>query len=1853
MKTRTTLIVCALAVLALVAVQPARALTIYWDEEGLNKSWNTATNWSDDTLPNSANEYVLDLVGMTASYGLDNSFTIQTLTLNAASMTDLDANTSGTDARVLTLNGGTANPLIKVGTSASAAVNIGAAGGVGTLGITVAASGDIDVASAKTLTIKSVIGQSGTRSLTKTGDGALILTGAGSGISGTMTVSGGSMTISNGGTLWNEYGTIGNAGQNNITVTVTGAGSNWSTGDALKVGAGGTGNTLKIENGATVWSYFGFISRDSDSNANNTVTVTDPGSAWNVYWQFEIHDRGAGNKLEIKNGGKVNANQGGDMTYIAWFAGADNNTVLVDGSGSEFNTRNVNFSNAGKNNTITISNGGKMTSWDLDCKNTTGNVVNVWSGGQIVANTLRLQGADTVLNLGDGTSISTVSVNRFKLETAGSRLNINNGRLTARENTIELVYSLGQVNLIGPAYIDTAGYNGTINRVIYGDGSLTKEGLGTLTLTNANTYTGNTAVNQGFLQLSPSGAITMLVQTISRSFGAAANFNPGASGVIQTTTGNSNGIIGGWATYGTDDWAVGSTDGTTLTNVAAATYTDTSTALDDPANYTDNNMNVNSSQTPTDAITPNSLRFNSAGAYTLTLQSANTITSGGILVGTTVGDNLSKITGGTLTNGTELIVTQNNAGNSLEIGSAITGGGAVTKWGPGPATLSGTNDYTGATTVSAGTLKAGSTAAFGTNSAVTLISGAALDITGFNNSIGSLNGGNGAAGNVTLGAATLTVGGDGTSPVAYAGVISGAGGGLTKIGGGTQILSGANLYTGTTTVNAGTLRAGNATAFGPAANASLAFGPGSTGKVQLYGNSMTVIGLNTDATVGTPIVESGSGAAGTDTLTVNNATENTFAGVLQNGGARNLALTKTGTGLLTLSGPNTYTGTTTVSAGTLTVTNGTVTRLNVPGGTANLNTLALNANATGGQLNLNANVTNTLTVAGGTVTVGAGATVGTADFQKAGAGTVNATNPLTVTNMANVNGTKITLGGGGTSFTLTGADVIHPTALSPRTITASSGTVTISIPQYPTSGLMGRWTFDDDSANDSSENGYNGTIVGTPTFTTNTHAGQGKALNVAEKGYVKVDDGGSQTVFDGGSAMTISAWVNGWPKHKQDQSFVSKQGAPNGWRIGRVNNWGTQGFVTNGSNLYQNSEFGGGWLLYTMTYDGTTKKIYYNGVLDGSVAWTGPINHTNAWLVFGGYDDGNHNVGNSYIGMLDDIYFYNRAISPSEVADIYNFLPPEDLSTTDLAASSTSEVSLPAGVTTLGNLSLSGASTQLTLSGATATGASFDNISATDTSSIAAGLPISLRTGDVTVAGEKTLTVDTTIVDGTSATVLNKLGSGTLLLTCANTYTGATTVNAGTLRAGNATAFGPADTASLVFGPGSTGKVQLNGNSMTVIGLNTDATVGTPIVESGSGTAGTDTLTVNNATANTFAGVLQNGGTRNLAMTKIGAGTLTLSGANTYTGATTVSDGILKAGIASVPNTSGAFGNNSAVTLADTTGVVLDIAGCNTQIGSLTGGGGAGGNVTLGAATLTVGGDGTSPPAYAGVIAGEGGGLTKTGGGTLTLSGDNLYTGATTVSNGTLLVNGSLVYDSTVTVAGGATLGGTGTIGGATIINGHHTPGTSAGIQTFGNNLTYNATSDVTWELVANTDTQGSPGSEVFDQIMVDFNLDFAGTTALVLKFNTPGSAAVDWTNAFWDDNQSWLVYDAGTTSNLDNLVLTVENWADSNGLPFDAAQPDKYFYRSLAGGDVMLNYLVAGDANLDRTTNARDYVVVSNHYNVGSQWTDGDVDGDGVVNARDYVVISNNYGSHTPEPATLALLGLGGLGVLLRRKRK
>ena len=205
-------------------------------------------------------------------------------------------------------------------------------------------------------------------------------------------------------------------------------------------------------------------------------------------------------------------------------------------------------------------------------------------------------------------------------------------------------------------------------------------------------------------------------------------------------------------------------------------------------------------------------------------------------------------------------------------------------------------------------------------------------------------------------------------------------------------------------------------------------------------------------------------------------------------------------------------------------------------------------------------------------------------------------------------------------------------------------------------------------------------------------------------------------------------------------------------------------------------------------------------------------------------------------------------------------------------------------------------------------------------------------------------TTATVFKDGTTNKLGLTVGGGTLALSGASTYTGSTSVLAGTLQAGVATVGGATPTSG-AFGKNSA--VTLNGGA-TLDLKGFDETIGSLSDNSGSGgtvtssVAGTPTLTVGGLNTDTsFAGIIQNGSATSVALTKIGSGTQTLSGVNTYTGPTTVTGGTLEirgslSGVVrTVDVTSGMLllSGNNAINFASTT-TTIGATGTLAQSGS-------------------------------------------------------------------------------------------------------------------------------------------------------------------------------------------------------------------------------------------------------------------------------------------------------------------------------
>ena len=164
----------------------------------------------------------------------------------------------------------------------------------------------------------------------------------------------GMLTIQNGGTLADSSGAVGNLPGGLGTVTVTGAGSNWSNAGTVVVGGLGTG-TLNIQNGGTVNSGGGSVGLSPGSTG--TVTVTGPGSGWinGVSGGLNIGSFGTGT-LMIANGGTV-FNFTNFTANIGQGAGSQG-TVTVTGAGSSWiNNLGVNIGNLGTG-TLTIADGG-------------------------------------------------------------------------------------------------------------------------------------------------------------------------------------------------------------------------------------------------------------------------------------------------------------------------------------------------------------------------------------------------------------------------------------------------------------------------------------------------------------------------------------------------------------------------------------------------------------------------------------------------------------------------------------------------------------------------------------------------------------------------------------------------------------------------------------------------------------------------------------------------------------------------------------------------------------------------------------------------------------------------------------------------------------------------------------------------------------------------------------------------------------------------------------------------------------------------------------------------------------------------------------------------------------------------------------------------------------------------------------------------------------------------------------------------------------------------------------------------------------------------------------------------------
>lgn len=469
--------------------------------------------------------------------------------------------------------------------------------------------------------------------------------------------------------------------------------------------------------------------------------------------------------------------------------------------------------------------------------------------------------------------------------------------------TITGLTSARTLNITGTAELGGQTNAGILLNDVSGvaNNNLTIGNLVTTTLTNSTGFYVNSA---GVLTLQGSGTLNLNAKTLTLG-GTNASGTTNIAQVISSATGailvNTSGTatLSGINTYGT-----AGTNGTTLT---AGT------------------LNLNNA--------------NAVGAGTFTINGGKIDTTNAT-AGLT-GNNNAQIWGGNfefkgtssfnlgtgtvdLNGGTRTVTT---TANTLTVGGIISNGG-LTKAGNGTLSLSGANTYTGGTSISAGMLQfaktnsmaATGTVGVGTGGVLAVNAGGSGEFTNATSGAGSIGGllaGTGGqsapvtwTGTVALGIDTTNASG---SALTYSGNIANLGTtlGLTKLGANTLTLSGTNTYSGATLVNAGTLTFANTaakssgTSVTSIATSSIGLGVGAGSGDYTAANVADLFNTNT---LGGFNLVAGSGVA-IDTTAGN------FDQTVALTAAR--SLTKQGTNSLTLSGANSYSGTTFVGQGTL------------------------------------------------------------------------------------------------------------------------------------------------------------------------------------------------------------------------------------------------------------------------------------------------------------------------------------------------------------------------------------------------------------------------------------------------------------------------------------------------------------------------------------------------------------------------------------------------------------------------------------------------------------------------------------------------------------------------------------------------------------------------------------------------------------------------------------------------------------------------------------------------------------------------------------------------------------------------
>ncbi|MFO6446274.1 autotransporter-associated beta strand repeat-containing protein [Erythrobacter sp. NE805] len=1465
-------------------------------------------------------------------------------------------------------------------------LQIGNGGTTGTLGSgNVTNRGTLIFNRSDDITVGNAIGGTGT--LQKLGAGTLTLTGT-STYTGSTFIDAGTLRIGDGGTS----GTLGTGSVTNRGTLIFNRSDDIMVGNAI----GGTGTLQKVGAGTLTLTgtntYIGSTFIDA-----GTLRIGDGGTSGTL-----------GTGTVFVSGGLV-FDRSDALTLGNLIAG--NGTIEQRGTGTTTYTGDA----SGFIGTVTVSGG------QLVVNGTLGGAININGGslggtGTLLGSVSINEGGILAAGQSPGTltmpslTLNAGSTAIFELGEAGVAGGANNdlvrvtGLLTLNGGTIDIVrgagFSGGQYTLFEYGSLAGALGNMTLNPLggdFFGNLAL---GTGTVLL---NVATASDLVHWNGSTTVPSGALVGGSGTWSLSGG---NFANAAGTVSGPWAGNGSLAVFGGASGGTVTIAAGETvapvgldfvtDGYTIVGGDAASRLE----LAGPTGIS----TADGVGATIAAIITGNGSLTKSGAGTLTLSGDNTYTGPTAVIGGTL-VNQGTIRGG-VNNAATLVSTGTIAGGLTNSGSAQLAGtvnGGISNEGTGTITLTGALSGDGVFTQTAN---------------------ASFDLAGNDAAIALLAG----DGAVLLGSGTLTLNGASGSQ-GFFGTISGSGG-VTKTGGSQQTLFGEQLYTGLTRVEGGFFTLFNGSLAGSLVNnASVSIGgdtaagsriagdftnlaatsfasirgriEGETlnnGEIVLLGDSIFARTFTNgitgsfrlegfDASVG------GLGGGGTVTLGSGTLTIGTaggfygFFGVISGSGG----VTKVGTSQQTLFGDQLYTGLTQVDGGFLTVFNGSL-----AGSVVNNASFALGGDTPAGS-RIFGDFTNLATTSFASIfgriegaTLNNGEIVLFGDSTFAGRFTNGAVGSFRLEGFASSVGS---LAGGGTVTLGSGLLTVGTDGTSADFAGVISGDGGLTKVGAGTQTLSGANTYTGLTTVDGGILAVTGSLAGN--VVNNAILTNGGTLGGTVLNNDSFTNGGTVVglVTNAGGLVSSGSLLGGLTNTASGTAFV--QGTLNG-AIGNAGaltvdgNLSSDGFLTNtGTGTVQ--------VLAGVTWTGLTgldnaSTFPTGGVLIGGTLTTAGTVTNRAGATFGVVAAGTLNAGN-----------IANAGSLVSLGTVNGTLTNQTGGTAQLAGALNGPIGNDGTITLVGTTTGIGAVTQ-------GAGGVF-NLGGFDTvfGSLAGAGTVNLGAGLLTLGGNNASTTFGGVIAGAGGR-LTKVGTGTFTLTGVNTYTGLTTVSAGTLAVTASGAIAGSVTNDATFtNAGSVGGSVTNTASFTNTGTvagslvnnasgtaSNSGTIGGNVTNAGSFT-NTSTGTVTGALFNNATGTATNGGT--IAGGASNAGTLTSTG--------TIGTGLENTGTARVQGAVNGFVTNAgSLTLTGTTtGITafsqtaagtFDLAGFNTTVGSVAGAG----SITLGSAVLTTGGLNTNT-LFSGVIGGTGS-LVKVGTGRFTLTGANTYSGGTTISGGAL-----------------------------------------------------------------------------------------------------------------------------------------------------------------------------------------------------------------------------------------------------------